>query len=520
MVKFFKFGEFDYLDKIHQMDLDNQEYFSRLLNSVNGFSSSQLHSVLENHNWDEGFTIPLAIALSPECDLGTALEMFDLSEAEYVIRDMIDDFNTQLKSEKKPTHTELIEQLIDNQEGTFYKILYKKIKNKEYKNFCIYKWNRFLPIYEKVWFDKDYVKEPDNIKLLKDNYYIKDNQVYFYGTKIPWDASTFKSLWDYYAKDKNNLFYGSNIIEKVDGNTYKKLKYNYAKDLYNVFYDWKVLPWSHAETFEILNNSYARDKYNVYYNWKTIELSDWKTFELLYFWWKDKNNIYVQWKIIKWSHGESLEKLDDAYWKDKNYWYYDSCTWLKKISWSSGSSFSWLGEWYAKDEKYVYYGWEKIKWSKASWFINFKNTCYAKDLLYWYYKWLKIEWSDWESLKVLNYYYAKDKNNAYYQWKIIKWVDISSFVRVKKEYSKDKNNVYCQWIILPKADSKTFVVLDGSYSKDEKNVFYWLERIRWADSKTFITQDYAYAKDKNNTYAHWKIKNPSKWTSLFEKLFY
>jgi hypothetical protein len=39
-----------------------------------------LHAIADNYNWDDGFEVPTAIMRNPNCDLGTALMLFDLSE--------------------------------------------------------------------------------------------------------------------------------------------------------------------------------------------------------------------------------------------------------------------------------------------------------------------------------------------------------------------------------------------------------------------------------------------------------
>ncbi|MCL1896332.1 MAG: DUF4274 domain-containing protein [Clostridiales bacterium] len=42
--------------------------------------SVELHHLAQNHNWDDGFALPAAIANNPFCDLGTALTLFYLAD--------------------------------------------------------------------------------------------------------------------------------------------------------------------------------------------------------------------------------------------------------------------------------------------------------------------------------------------------------------------------------------------------------------------------------------------------------
>lgn len=90
-----------------------QEYEAEEILSSNCTSKS-LNDFIEEYNWDDGFEVPYYVMNHVNCDLGTALKMFYLSEGLEILDDGFYDF-------------------FNKKWVCFVELLYLKIKNHEYK---------------------------------------------------------------------------------------------------------------------------------------------------------------------------------------------------------------------------------------------------------------------------------------------------------------------------------------------------------------------------------------------------
>ena len=70
-------------NKNHQIAIDilyNENDLDRI-NAVKKLTSKEiLHIIADEYNWDDGFDIPFTIMENSECDLGTALLLFERAE--------------------------------------------------------------------------------------------------------------------------------------------------------------------------------------------------------------------------------------------------------------------------------------------------------------------------------------------------------------------------------------------------------------------------------------------------------
>lgn len=70
-------------DIIHHLieDTEASVDYSSAVSLLSGVSvESDLLAIAESYNWDEGLSVPRAIADHPVCDLGLALRLFELAE--------------------------------------------------------------------------------------------------------------------------------------------------------------------------------------------------------------------------------------------------------------------------------------------------------------------------------------------------------------------------------------------------------------------------------------------------------
>ena len=96
------------------------------------------------------------------------------------------------------------------------------------------------------------VKDARTIQLLKDDYLLVDDAVYYENVLMPKaDRATFK-LWKdtYYGVDKAHIYYLGTAMEGVDLETFHVYDFQaYAKDKNNAFYDGKVMEGVDLATF-------------------------------------------------------------------------------------------------------------------------------------------------------------------------------------------------------------------------------------------------------------------------------
>lgn len=253
-----------------------------------------------------------------------------------------------------------------------------------------------------------------------DNEYTKDkNNVYYKNKQIEWiNLKSFKIIEYDFIWDDKKVFYRNDdnfiLIDWLDSNTFEIINYSFIKDNKSVYYrknnfEWEIINWIDSSTFKLINdigkfetyfidkNSvykywyykwdnicellkgidvntfkyiapyYTKDKNWVYFMKEKIKWADIKTFEVIntdidVFGWneytKDKNNVYFQWKIIDWLDPYTFELIDIWYLKDKNWIYYDSEKWVKKIEWADIDTFEVINIENAKDKNHMYKYWE------------------------------------------------------------------------------------------------------------------------------------------------------------------
>jgi hypothetical protein len=97
-------------------DLLYNEDLSKLKSKINMIDDSiELHIIAYNYNWDDGFEIPNLIINNKNCDIGTALMIFDEAEGY--------DFFNQNKDEKSSISKEWF---------SFVSCLYNKLSKLEF----------------------------------------------------------------------------------------------------------------------------------------------------------------------------------------------------------------------------------------------------------------------------------------------------------------------------------------------------------------------------------------------------
>lgn len=189
---------------------------------------------------------------------------------------------------------------------------------------------------------------------LKNGYYVESDTVMFY-SGFPAhayrvkgaDAGTFKSINNYYGKDKNHVFYRENIIKSADPASFRVLEGVYAKDKNYGFAvtsnspDAVMIISDEPKYFETVPNTeetpvnhtaegviYARDRQHVYNGGYIVEFADPATFEYIpmrsgsgYHLARDKKYVYWQSKPIEGADGSTFSKLSNDYFKDaKTIW--------------------------------------------------------------------------------------------------------------------------------------------------------------------------------------------------------
>jgi hypothetical protein len=96
------------------------------------------------------------------------------------------------------------------------------------------------------------LKDPESIKILKHDYMLVDDGVYYKNVLMPMaDRATFK-LWEdsYYGVDKNHVYYCEMPIEGADLETFHVFKYQaYTKDKNNAYFSGKIMEGVDLESF-------------------------------------------------------------------------------------------------------------------------------------------------------------------------------------------------------------------------------------------------------------------------------
>ena len=168
-------------------------------------------------------------------------------------------------------------------------------------------------------------------------YKIEDDKVYFiswneaHGTTkhlINADSKTFKSLKNYFGKDKNKVFYKSTTLKNADPATFKILSKRYAIDKNQAYYYGKIIPLKNTSKFKILNNKfYATDGIDFYYNGSPLAVCSVDNFKILhqglhYSWSTDKCFYYVNgYKVKSKNYTKMHIYKNTAYSKDNEFVY-------------------------------------------------------------------------------------------------------------------------------------------------------------------------------------------------------
>ena len=129
-------------------------------------------------------------------------------------------------------------------------------------------------------------------KAVSDQYYTKENQVYFVSMgnffslgarKIEEaDISSFRVLTTEYARDLKHIYFNGKIVDSVDLDSFQLLSRIHAKDKNSVYILGQREPRADLQTFEALGESYyAKDKNSVWYFYDIVEKADPQSFTAL-----------------------------------------------------------------------------------------------------------------------------------------------------------------------------------------------------------------------------------------------
>lgn len=178
--------------------------------------------------------------------------------------------------------------------------------------------------------------------VLDDGWLAKDkNKVYRWGTGTDTlDAPSFELLdGRFYAKDKYRVYIpkreGFIVIDSADATTFKTLNMYIAKDYHFIFYKGKtVLPEAEVSTFEVMDTDsevLARDKDYYYYYFGRMDEVEYDSFEILSDCYaRDKNRVYYfkgwTYRIMEGADPATFEVFKDKWSiygaaRDKNHYY-------------------------------------------------------------------------------------------------------------------------------------------------------------------------------------------------------
>ena len=129
-------------------------------------------------------------------------------------------------------------------------------------------------------------------KTISENYYTKDNKVYFITktltTKNPYliqelkniDIKEFKPLSTNIGVSKETGIYRNIPIKGTDPETFKAINEEYSKDKNNVYFRTQRINEADPETFKVLGKGYSKDKNNIYLIDKIVTEENPETFNI------------------------------------------------------------------------------------------------------------------------------------------------------------------------------------------------------------------------------------------------
>ncbi|GAA6145138.1 DKNYY domain-containing protein [Thalassolituus maritimus] len=131
-------------------------------------------------------------------------------------------------------------------------------------------------------------------KAVSDQYYTKENQVYFVS------MGNFFSL-------------GARKIEEADISSFRVLTTEYARDLKHIYFDGKIVDSVDIDSFQLLSRMHAKDKNSVYILGQREPRADLQTFEALgeSYYAKDKNSVWYFYDIVEEADPQSFTALAD-----------------------------------------------------------------------------------------------------------------------------------------------------------------------------------------------------------------
>ena len=283
------------------------------------------------------------------------------------------------------------------------------------------------------------------------------------------DAASFEILDEYFSKDKNQVFYHRTYRESRDYFISKK------RFIYK-------LSEADPSTFISLKYGYAKDKTTVWNKDKSFEVSDITSLIALdHQFVKDKNYVYLQNKKLGGVEGESFDRINSFYAKDKQKYFYiysDQVNYELKPVDCDYRSFELIDFTYTKDKNHVFFNGEKIKYS-----------------------------------------FSKDLENVFFRNKVIDHADPNTFILFEENetslgetyYAKDKSNIYINDRIFSGADISTFKVLNEKYCTDKNGVYFQMKKVKNADPLSFNVYPHYFgdadAEDKNHKFGDGKIVN-------------
>jgi hypothetical protein len=156
--------------------------------------------------------------------------------------------------------------------------------------------------------------------------------------------STFKELWDWYARDIYKIYYGCKVIKVWNINNFKIVKFGFARDKNRIYYRGSSIKVKNPETFNVKSKG---------------------SFEVAY----DDNHVYLYdydkiIKILNWVSYDDFEFLDKTYlraWNRILSLRFVNWKWnFIDVNWVDASSFETLVYGFAKDKNTVYYKWSKV----------------------------------------------------------------------------------------------------------------------------------------------------------------
>lgn len=178
---------------------------------------------------------------------------------------------------------------------------------------------------------------------------------------------------------------------------------------------------------------------------------------------RDHQNIYHAWTIQKSIDRDTFAPVEDGYYKDKDFIYYEYETSLRQLKGQTTEGFEFLDYGYARDKNMAYHFGSPIRKCTVPLTLEL------------------IEQDD----EVLNAF-VKDQDQVFYQAASLKGSDPLTWKWIKgSAFSRDANFVYFCSDKLGKAKSENWKQLGHQYSVSGKHLYYMGWRLMDVDFESF-----------------------------------